>query len=123
MAEAVAIYSSEFDGAAVIRAGLVCMHALRLHAGGRAGGFGGAIVKGAMKHHYRLIYYSDTPQGGEREPPLTPEQFVAQELGHIANTHVDAWFPSVTYGYRTMYRSKLPGVSADIRPAWHWNYR
>ena len=63
-----------------------------------------------MKHHYRLIYYSDTPQGGEREPPLTPEQFVAQELGHIANTHVDAVFPSVTYGYRTMYPSKLPDV-------------
>ena len=62
------------------------------------------------KYDYRMLFFSDNCQGIYYNPPVYPDLFVAHEFAHIAGTTVDAWFPSISYGYRTLYKSKIPEV-------------
>ena len=89
------------------------------------------IDEDMLGNKYRILFYSDNCQGYYYGFPVIPELFVAHEFAHIAGTQVDAWFPSVTYGYRTVYPSKLPKVpqiGEDCGPRFrsptthHWKY-
>lgn len=87
------------------------------------------IDEDVLGKRYRILFYSDSCQGYYYGLPVIPELFVAHEFAHIAGTQVDAWFPSISYGYRTLYKSRLPNmpqIGEDLGPRFrsptthHW---